>query len=134
MINYLIERIKGTLDLIIITAFGNEPLDETLLLLSPLGTAVALGLPDHNVTLGLSSIVYGSRCLTGSLIGSISEVQDMLQFSSKHGVRPWVNVIPMEKVNEAIKLMKDGKAKYRIVLEKMDSSFDRSPVSKKLKK
>ena len=106
-----------------ITAFAHDSLDQYISLVSQLGTAVILGLPEHPVNLSLAPLVVGHRCIAGSLIGSVNEVQEMLEFSAKHDVKPWVNVMPMEEVNDAIKLVREGKPRYRIVLEKTPNSF-----------
>jgi alcohol dehydrogenase (NADP+) len=41
----------------------------------------------------------------------------VLEFAAKHNVRPWVQKLPMRDVNEGIKIMLEGKARYRIILE-----------------
>jgi alcohol/geraniol dehydrogenase (NADP+) len=44
----------------------------------------------------------------------------MLDFAARHDIRPQVEMFPMAKVNEALKHLADGKARYRIVLEAKD--------------
>jgi uncharacterized zinc-type alcohol dehydrogenase-like protein len=41
----------------------------------------------------------------------------MLDFATRHDIRPQVEMFPMDQVNEALKHLADGKARYRIVLE-----------------
>lgn len=52
----------------------------------------------------------------GSLMGSHEEVEEMLEFVVKHDFKPKLNVVPMEKVNEVLKAMEGGQARYRFVL------------------
>jgi FAD/FMN-containing dehydrogenase len=40
----------------------------------------------------------------------------MLSFAQAHGIKPWIELMPMSKVNEAIERVKQNKARYRIVL------------------
>ncbi|KAI8646360.1 chaperonin 10-like protein [Parasitella parasitica] len=55
--------------------------------------------------------------ISGSLIGSPSEIEDMLEFAAKHNIRPWIKTYPFSKVNEAIQDFRDGKPRFRFVLE-----------------
>jgi D-arabinose 1-dehydrogenase-like Zn-dependent alcohol dehydrogenase len=55
--------------------------------------------------------------LVGSMIGSPSMIEEMLQFAAEHDVKPWINKYPMKQCNEAVQAFRDGKPKYRIVLE-----------------
>jgi uncharacterized zinc-type alcohol dehydrogenase-like protein len=43
-------------------------------------------------------------------------MQEMLSFAQEHGITPKVELMPMTKVNEAIRKVREGKARYRIVL------------------
>jgi len=55
--------------------------------------------------------------VTGSSIGSTKEIKEMLEFASKNDVRPWIELLPMSKVNEGIKKVQDNDVKFRVVLE-----------------
>jgi alcohol dehydrogenase (NADP+) len=53
----------------------------------------------------------------GSNIGSIQDIKDMLEVASKKNVRAVIQKLPMAKVNEGIKMVRDGSVRYRVVLE-----------------
>ncbi|KAK9233992.1 hypothetical protein V1525DRAFT_414546 [Lipomyces kononenkoae] len=53
--------------------------------------------------------------LLGSLLGSRSEITEMLELSADKGVKSWVTAYAVEEVNKVIGLMEDGKANYRFV-------------------
>ncbi|KAI8329846.1 chaperonin 10-like protein [Chlamydoabsidia padenii] len=55
--------------------------------------------------------------LSGSIIGSPRQVEEMLEFAAEHNVRPWLNKYKMTDIAEAIQAFRDGKPRYRIVLE-----------------
>lgn len=55
--------------------------------------------------------------ISDSIIGSPRIIEDMLRFAATTTVKPWINKMPMSDVNAAVQAMKDGKPRYRIVLE-----------------
>lgn len=52
----------------------------------------------------------------GSLIGTPREIREMVELADKKGVKSWVNLWPLSKVNEAIIGFGEGKPRYRFVL------------------
>jgi len=80
------------------------------------GTMVLLGLPDPS-PLAAALLVFKRRKLAGSLIGGIRETQEMLDFCAEHGVAADVEVIPIDKVNEAFERMLKGDVRYRFVID-----------------
>jgi alcohol dehydrogenase (NADP+) len=67
-------------------------------------------------SIGAASLIFKNVHLGGSLIGSPNTIKEMLQLASEANVRSWVQEVPMDKVNEAVVNMEDGKARYRYVL------------------
>jgi uncharacterized zinc-type alcohol dehydrogenase-like protein len=59
----------------------------------------------------------GRKSLAGSLIGGIAETQEMLDFCAKHNVLADIELIPMEKINEAFDRTVKGDVKYRFVID-----------------
>ncbi|ORZ26069.1 chaperonin 10-like protein [Absidia repens] len=55
--------------------------------------------------------------ISGTLIGSPKQIEEMLQFAAKHNVRPWLNKYKMKDTPKAVQDFRDGKPRYRIVLE-----------------
>ncbi|OZJ02410.1 hypothetical protein BZG36_04770 [Bifiguratus adelaidae] len=105
---------------IVCTAIGDsEQLwDAYFHVLAPEGIFILLGLPDKRLS-GLSAtlIAFKELIITGSVIGSPDMIREMLDFAQKHNVHPWIEKIPMDKVNDAIEGMRQGKVRYRYVLE-----------------
>ena len=54
--------------------------------------------------------------LAGSVIGSPSDIEEMLRLAADKGIRSWVQNVPMKDANRAIVDMAEGKARYRYVL------------------
>ena len=65
------------------------------------GALVLVGVPSEPAQVHAMSFIFGRKTLAGSLIGGIAETQEMLDFCGKHGITSDVEVIPVEKVNEA---------------------------------
>ena len=79
-------------------------------------TMVLIGIPDP-VPLFAAALVMQRRHLSGSLIGGIRETQEMLDFCAAHGVVSDVEVIPIQKVNEAYERVIKSDVKYRFVID-----------------
>ena len=80
------------------------------------GTMVLVGVPDPT-PLSAFPLIFGRRQLAGSLIGGIRETQEMLDFCGAHGVASDVEVIPIQKVNEAFERMVKSDVRYRFVID-----------------
>ena len=59
----------------------------------------------------------GRRSLSGSLIGGIAKTQEMLDFCALHDITADVEVIPIQKINEAYERMAKGDVKYRFSID-----------------
>jgi uncharacterized zinc-type alcohol dehydrogenase-like protein len=57
------------------------------------------------------------RQIGGSLIGGIAETQEMLEFCAQHGITAEVEMIPIQKINEAYERMLRSDVKYRFVID-----------------
>jgi uncharacterized zinc-type alcohol dehydrogenase-like protein len=73
-------------------------------------------MPDP-VPLAASSLILQRRHLAGSLIGGIRETQEMLDFCASYGVVSDVEVIPVQKVNEAYERVTRSDVRYRFVID-----------------
>jgi len=104
-------------DFMINTAAGSTKLDQYLSLLKLDGTMVVVGVPEHPSPLSSSSLIMKRRRLAGSLIGGIKETQEMLDFCGKHNIAADIELIPIEKVNEAYDRIVKGDVKYRFVID-----------------
>ena len=78
---------------------------------------VLLGVPEHAIPVHAFSVIPGRRSLAGSMIGSIKETQEMLDFCGKHGIVSDVEVIGMQTINEAYERLINSDVKYRFVID-----------------
>jgi uncharacterized zinc-type alcohol dehydrogenase-like protein len=103
-------------DFILDTISAQHDYNAYLNLLRRNGTMVLIGLPDP-VPLSAGSLIMQRRSLAGSLIGGIRETQEMLDFCAEHGVVSDVEVIPIQKINEAYERVVKSDVKYRFVID-----------------
>jgi len=105
-------------DLIVNTVAFSHDLDTFTSLLKRDGTLVLVGAPEHpHPSPNISNLIYKRRQIAGSLIGGLPETQEMLDFCAEHGVVSDVEVIPIQKINEAYERMLKSDVKYRFVID-----------------
>ena len=88
-----------------------------LVLLRLDGTMVIVGLPEKDIPVGAFSLTARRRSIAGSQIGGIGETQEMLDFCSKHNIGCDIEVIPIQKVNEAYERVLKSDVRYRFVID-----------------
>ncbi|CAE6434257.1 unnamed protein product [Rhizoctonia solani] len=113
-------QLRRTLDLIISTVDVVEsfPLAEYMRLLVIQGTLINVGAPDTALPpINAMDLFNNGSKLGGSACGTKKEAIQMMELAVKAGVKPWIEVLPMSRIKEAIESMKAGHAKYRYVLE-----------------
>ena len=111
------EKLAGSFDLILNTVSATLDLNDYLGLLTLDGTLVELGMPDQPMTVPAPALIFGRRRLAGSLIGGIAETQEMLDFCAEHDVRPEIEVIAPDYINDAYERMLVSDVRYRFVID-----------------
>lgn len=107
----------GTFDFILDAVSAQHDLDGYLALLKPEGNLTLLGAPEKPISLSAFSLLMGRKSLSGSPIGSIAETQEMLDFCGQHNITADVEIIPIQKINEAYERMAKGDVKYRFSID-----------------
>ena len=107
----------GTFDFILYTISANVDINPYLQLLKRDGHMVMVGVPEKPPELQVFSLIMGRRSLAGSLIGGIAETQEMLDYCGKHNIVSDVEIIPIDKINEAYVRMLKGDVRYRFVID-----------------
>jgi uncharacterized zinc-type alcohol dehydrogenase-like protein len=110
-------KLKKYFDLIICTVSAGIDWNQYLELLDVDGTMVVVGVPDQDVPVNASKLIMGRRSLAGSVIGGIRETQEMLDFCGKHGITCDIEIIPIQKVNEAFDRVVKSDVRYRFVID-----------------
>jgi uncharacterized zinc-type alcohol dehydrogenase-like protein len=108
----------NSFDLIINTVSAQHDLNPFMNLLALDGTMCLVGAPEHpHPPLQVMPMLFRRRRLVGSLIGGIKETQEMLDFCGKHSIVSDIEMIPMQKINEAYERMLKSDVKYRFVID-----------------
>ncbi|RAH45271.1 NAD(P)-dependent alcohol dehydrogenase [Aspergillus aculeatinus CBS 121060] len=112
------QKNSRSLDLIISTVSSSKmPITDYVQLLDRDGAFVQLGVPeDGSLSIPAPALIFKRVKFSGSLIGSPSEIGEMLQLAAEKNVRTWVEERPMKDANTAIVDMDAGKARFRYVL------------------
>lgn len=111
------ENLAGKFDFIINTVSAAHDLNQYLGLLRLDGTMVLVGVPEKPADVEAFPLISRRRRLAGSLIGGIRETQEMLDFCAQKGIASDVEVIPVEKINEAYERTVRADVKYRFVID-----------------
>jgi len=112
-----LDALAGSLDFLIVTT--NAPLDwpRYLGMLAPRGRLHFVGAVLEPLNIPAFGLISGQKEVSGSPLGRITTVKDMLTFSARHGIAPVVEHFPMSRINDAFDHLRSGKAKFRIVLD-----------------
>jgi uncharacterized zinc-type alcohol dehydrogenase-like protein len=78
---------------------------------------VVIGLPGKPYEVHAGTLLNGRRSVSGSMIGGIPEMQEMLEFCSQHSIVSDVEVIKADYINEAYKRTVASDVKYRFVID-----------------
>lgn len=111
-------RYANTLDLIINTVSAPHSLDTYLRLLKRDGTQVLVGAPaEPHAAPRVFNLLFRRRRIAGSLIGSIRETQEMLDFSAQHDITADIELIQMADINNAFARLERNDVRYRFVID-----------------
>ncbi|MBU6140139.1 MAG: NAD(P)-dependent alcohol dehydrogenase [Proteobacteria bacterium] len=112
-----LKKYAGYFDLIINTVSSADiNMMDYFNLLKLDATLVALGAPDKPLSISPFPLILMRRNYAGSVIGSIKETQEMLDFCAKHGIAPEIELIAPNQVNEAFERILKSDVRYRFVI------------------
>ncbi|MBN8952333.1 MULTISPECIES: NAD(P)-dependent alcohol dehydrogenase [unclassified Rhizobium] len=110
-------KLAGSFDLILNTVGTAIDWNAYLNLLKYDGSMVLLGVPEHAVPVHAFSLIPGRRSLSGSMIGSIKETQEMLDFCGEHNIVSEIEKINIQQINEAYERVLKSDVRYRFVID-----------------
>ena len=107
----------GSFDFILDAVSAEHDINAYIQLLARDGNLVLVGAPEKPLALSAIGLLFARRSVSGSLIGGIAETQEMLDFCGKHNITSDVEVIPIQKVNEAYERLLKADVKYRFSID-----------------
>ena len=99
------------------TVAANHDINAYFDLLKLDGTLAQVGVPAEPLSVHVRSLIFGRKKFTGSLIGGIAETQEMLDFCGEHNIVADIEMIPIQKINEAYERLIKSDVKYRFVID-----------------
>lgn len=112
-----IRQLAGQLDFVLVTANVMLDWDAFVSTLAPHGRLHIVGALPEAMTLQSFFLMQQQRSLSASPTGSPATMVTMLDFCARHGIAPQVETFGLSEVNAAMQHLRDGKARYRVVLD-----------------
>src|SRR2546426_3894085 len=111
------QKHAGSFDFILDAVSADHDLNAYINLLRRDGNITLVGAPAKPLGVSAFGLIMGRRSLAGSAIGGITETQEMLDFCGQHNITADVEVIPIQKVNEAYERLLKSDVKYRFSID-----------------
>lgn len=111
------QKHAGSFDFILDAVSADHDINAYISLLKRDGNITLVGAPAKPLNVGAFGLLFRRRSLSGSLIGGIAETQEMLDFCGENKVTADVEVIPIQKVNEAYERLLKSDVKYRFSID-----------------
>jgi uncharacterized zinc-type alcohol dehydrogenase-like protein len=112
-----LEQAVGRFDFIISTVNVKLDWNAYIATLAPKGRLHFVGATTEPLDIGVFPLLLGQKSVSASPVGSPSTIRQMLEFAKRHDIEPQVEMFRMAEVNDALKHLEDGKARYRVVLD-----------------
>jgi uncharacterized zinc-type alcohol dehydrogenase-like protein len=110
-------RYFGKLHFVLDAVSAQHDINLYLNLLRVDGSLTLVGAPEHPLPIAPFSLIPFRRSFAGSMIGGIAETQEMLNFCGKHNIVSDIEMIDIQKINEAYERLLKGDVKYRFVID-----------------
>ena len=111
------QKHAGTFDFILDTVSADHDINAYINMLGLDGDITLVGAPDKPLPVSAFALLFCRKRVSGSLIGGIAETQEMLDFCGEHDITADVEVIPIQKINEAYERMLKSDVKYRFSID-----------------
>jgi uncharacterized zinc-type alcohol dehydrogenase-like protein len=108
---------SGSFDFILDAVAADHDINAYIGLLRRDGNITMVGAPEKPLPISVFGLIFKRRSLSGSPIGGLAETQEMLDFCGKHNITSDVEVIPIQKVNEAYERLLKSDVKYRFSID-----------------
>src|SRR5216117_378822 len=111
------QKHAGSFDFILDAVSADHDVNAYLNLLGRDGNLTLVGAPSKPFEIPAFNLIMGRRSISGSPIGGIAETQEMLDFCGEHNITADVEVIPVQKANEAYDRLLKSDVKYRFSID-----------------
>ncbi|MEU4131326.1 alcohol dehydrogenase [Streptomyces wuyuanensis] len=101
---------------VLATASNSAAITATVDGLAPRGELVVIGADPEPLGINPVQLLMSGRVVRGHPSGTARDVQDTMEFSALHGIRPTIETLPLDQADEAYQKMLSGSARFRMVL------------------
>ncbi len=112
-----LQAMAGSFDFILSTVPEKHDVNPFILLLKRDASLVVVGALEPLAPIDNQGVAFHRRHISGSLIGSIAETQEVLDFCAEHNIAPDIEIIPIQQVNAAYKRVEKGDIRFRYVID-----------------
>lgn len=123
------KKFSSSVDVIINTSssFSGAAFNKTLGMIKPRGQMIFITVPPESEKIEIAPLLLFKRttALRGSQIGSVDEIQFMLDFAAEHQIKPWVETIDISEkgLSEAWRRVEEGDVRFRFTMVNYDKCF-----------
>lgn len=121
-----LQELARGFDFILSTVPEKHDINPFIMLLKRDGVICVVGALEPLAPVNNQEVAFHRRSVTGSLIGSIAETVEVLEFCAEHGIAPDIQIIPIQDVNDAYKKVESGDVRYRYVIDMASLTTDQS--------
>jgi uncharacterized zinc-type alcohol dehydrogenase-like protein len=107
----------NSFDFILDTVSALHDINAYLPLLKRDSVYCQVGLPEEPPVIHMGNLLFKRRAMAGSIIGGMAETQEMLDYCAEHDITSDVEVISIDKINEAFERVVKADVKYRFVID-----------------
>lgn len=118
------QEIADSFDYIIDTVPVGHPLEGPLSLLKLDGKLILMGVINTPLQFVSPMVMLGRKSITGSFVGSMKEMAEMLEFCNEKKLTSTIEVVKMDYVNTAMKRLEKNDVRYRFVVDVAGSKLD----------
>ena len=111
------QKHAGSFNFILDAVSAEHDINAYIQLIARDGNITMVGAPNKPLPVAVFGLIFGRRSLSGSPIGGIAETQEMLDFCGRHNITADVEVIPIQKINEAYERLLKSDVKYRFSID-----------------
>lgn len=108
---------SNAVDLLLVTTHATLDWDAWMKVLDLEGTLCLVGVPGEALRVGVDPLLDEQKRITGSVIGSRATMRRMLAFAAERGIAPITESMPLDRANEAVARVREGRARLRVVLD-----------------
>ncbi len=107
----------GSFDLILSTVPEKRDVNAYVAMLKRDKSLVLVGALEPMAPVNNQAVAFHRRSVSGSLIGSIAETQEVLDFCAEHGIAPDIEVTRVQEINAPFKRVGKGDVRFRYVID-----------------